>query len=182
MVPHRRWLYPRQEMEEVVEQLPQLVRPSSYPLSSYRFEASGVNGPLDGALDVGDWDDNYVGEAGPWEMTGDLTARWTKATGFFWLPGVHEGTREITVHADTIHGSEAFNRSLRARLDGIDLGEIPIEQQWTDYIFEVPSDWRPAQDGVPRLELSTEPLQPDAVNGNGDTRELGVFVNAILWR
>jgi hypothetical protein len=35
---------------------------------------------------------------------------------------------------------------------------------------------------APKLELTTQPLQPDAVNGKGDTRYLGVLVNAILWR
>ncbi len=182
MVPHRRWRFARLHMQQLDGQLPRVVIPSSFPVSSYRLEPSGVNGPLDGMLDVGEWDDVYVGEALPWEYSGDITARWTKQTGFFWLPGLDETATEIVVHADTIHGSEAFDRRLRARLDGIDLGEIPVEQQWTDYVFEVPSDWRPAAGSAPRLDLLIEPLQPDAVNGNGDRRDLGVLVNAILWR
>jgi hypothetical protein len=182
MEPHGRWWFPRQQMEEARGRLPQTVFSSRLPISSYRLEPSGVNGPLEGALDVGEWDDIYVGEALPRELSGEITARWTKATGFFWLPGLDETASEIVVHADTIHGSESFNRRLRARLDGVDLGEIPVEQQWTDYVFEVPSDWRPAGGAAPRLELIIEPLQPDVVNGNGDTRYLGVLVNAILWR
>ncbi len=182
MEPHRRWWFPRQNLEETRGRLPELVRSSRFPISSYRVLPAGANGPLDGMLDVGHWDDIYVGEALPWEVTGELSARWTKATAFFWLPGLEQGAREIVVHADTIHGSEAFNRSLRARLDGVELGEIHVEQQWTDYVFEVPSDWRPTAGVVPMLELTIEPLQPDAVNGNGDTRYLGVFVDAILWR
>ena len=66
--------------------------------------------------------------------------------------------------------------------DGVELGEIPQVDDWIDYVFEVPSDWRPTEGEAPRLVLQTEPLQPDTVVGNGDTRYLGVLVNAIFWR
>ena len=92
------------------------------------------------------------------------------------------GAREIIVPGGKIQGSERFNRTLSASLDDVELGEIPIVDDWIDYVFEVPSDWRPAEGEAPRLVLSTEPLQPDAVSGNGDTRYLGVLVNAIIWR
>lgn len=182
MVPHRRWWLDRLQLEEVIGRLPEALQTSRVPLAAYRLEASGHNGPLDGMLDVGNWDDIYVGEALPWEATDDLTARWTKGNGFFWLPGLDAGTREIIVHAGTIQNSGAFNRTLTATLDGVVLGEIPVAQEWTDYVFDVPSEWRPAEGVAPRLTLSTQVLQPDVVNGNGDTRHLGVFVNAILWR
>lgn len=183
MVPHRRWWVQRQQLEEVLGVLPETILTASVPLASYRVLLSGTNGPLDGMLDVGEWDDIYVGEVLPREITGDMTARWTKGSGgYFWLPGLEEGTREIIVHAASIHGSERFNRILSASLDDVELGEIPIVDDWIDYVFEVPSDWRPAEGEVPRLVLLTEPLQPDAVNGNGDTRYLGVYVNAIIWR
>ncbi len=183
MVPHRRWWVQRQQMEEVLGVLPETVLTSGFPLASYRVLPSGTNGPLEGMLDVGEWDDIYVGEVLPREIAGDITARWTKGSGgYFWLPGLREGTREIIVHAGTIQGSERFNRTLSASLDGVELGEIPIVDDWIDYVFEVPSDWQPAEGEVPRLVLLTEPLQPDAVSGNGDTRYLGVYVNAIIWR
>jgi hypothetical protein len=182
MVPHRRWWFERRQLEEVIGRMPVALQSSRMPLSVYRVEASGRNGPLDGMLDVGHWDDIYVGEALPWEATGDLTARWTKGNGFFWLPGLTAGTEQIIVHAGTVQNSGAFNRTLTATLDGLALGEFPLQQDWTDYVFDVPSDWRPAEGAAPRLTLTTQALQPDAVNGNGDTRYLGVFVNAILWR
>jgi hypothetical protein len=183
MVPWRRWRYERRQLEEVLGRLPSVVQESNMPLSVYRVEASGRNGPLEGGLDVGEWDDIYVGEAMPAEVTDDMTARWTKPFGaFFWLPGLDQTARQVIVHAGTIQDSAAFNRTLTARLDGIVLGEIPLVQDWTDYVFDVPSDWQPAPGETPVLQLSTQPLQPDEVNGNGDTRYLGVFVNAILWR
>ena len=183
MVPHRRWWVQRQQLEEVLDVLPETILTSRFPLASYQLLPSGTNGPLDGMLDVGEWDDIYVGEVLPREITGNMTARWTKGSGgYFWLPGLEEGTREIIVHAGTIQGSERFNRTLSASLDGVELGEIPIVDEWIDYVFDVPSDWRPAEGEVPRLVLLTEPLQPDAVNGEGDTRYLGVLVNAITWR
>lgn len=183
VVPHRRWWFERRQLEETLGVLPERVLDSRMPLSSYRVVPTGRNGPLDGGLDVGNWDDIYVGEALPWEQVNEqLTARWTKPTGsFFWLPGLAAGAREIIVHAGTIENSGAFERTLTASLNGVVLGEIPLRQEWTDYVFAIPSDWRPAA-AAPRLELSTQPLQPDVVNGNGDTRYLGVFVNAILWR
>lgn len=180
--PHRRWWYQRQQLEEVRGRMPERVLTSRFPFSVYRLEPSGVNGPLDGGIDVGNWDDMYVGESLPWEVVGELTARWTKGTAFFWLPGMPAGAREIVVHADTVTDSERLGRTLRARLDGIDLGEIPIVAGWPDYIFEVPSEWQPVAGQAPMLELATKPIQPDAMNDNGDTRYLGVLVNAILWR
>ena len=183
MVPHRRWWVQRQQLEEVLGVLPETILRSRFPLASYRVLPSGTNGPLDGMLDVGEWDDIYVGEVLPGEIAGSFNARWTKGSGgFFWLPGLGEGTQEIIVHAATIQGSEGFNRTLSASLDGVELGEIPIVDEWIDYVFDVPSDWRPVEGEVPRLVLLTEPLQPDVVNGKGDTRYLGVLVNAIIWR
>jgi hypothetical protein len=180
--PHRRWRYRRQQLEEVWGRMPERAPTSDFPFSVYRLEPSGVNGPLDGEIDVGDWDDMYVGESLPWEVAGEITARWTKGRAFFWLPGMPAGVREIVVRADTVTDSESLGRSLRARLDGVDLGELPIVAGWPDYIFEVPSDWQPVAGQAPTLELTTEPIQPDAVNGNGDTRYLGVLVDAIRWR
>jgi len=180
--PHQRWWYPRQQLEEVLGRMPQRVLSSRFPFSVYRLQPSGVNGPLEDGIDVGNWDDMYVGESLPWQTAGELTARWTKGTAFFWLPGMPAEAREIVVHAGTVPDSERLGRTLRARLDGIDLGEILITRGWSDYIFEVPSDWQPAAGQAPKLELSTEPIQPDAVNGSGDTRYLGVIVNAILWQ
>jgi len=182
MVPHGRWWFYQQQLEEIRGALPRQIVSSRFPFSVYRLEPDGSNEPLEGILDVGNWDDNYVAEALPWEANWKYSARWTKGTAFFWLPGVDAETREIVVHAMTVGDSAAYNRTLRARLDGIDLGEIPIEQDWTDYIFEVPSDWQPSPNAAPMLEISTQTLQPDEVNGNGDTRYLGVLVNAILWR
>jgi len=194
MVPHRRWWFKRQQLEESYAQMPERVESSLMPLSVYRAEPDGRNGPLDGALDVGNWDDIYVGEALPWEVSGPFTARWTRgvgqalpsgvdqALGYFWLPGLDENAGEIVVHADTIAGSAGIDRTLTATLDGVVLGELPIAQGWTDYVFDVPSGWRPTPGEAPRLELRTQALRPDAINGEGDTRSLGVLVNAILWR
>ena len=183
MVPHRRWTVQGQQLEEVFDVLPTTILTSTAPLASYRALPGGTNGPLDGMLDVGEWDDIYVGEVLPREVPGERTARWTKGSGgYFWLPGLQAGTREIIVNAASIAGSEHFNRTLTASLDGVELGEIPIVDEWIDYVFEVPSDWRPAEGEVPRLVLTTDPLQPDVVVGNGDTRYLGVFVNAVFWR
>ena len=181
LVPHRNWVFRRRALEQGFGELPRRVLENEIRFATYRLEPGGTNGPLAGGLDVGEWDDIYVGEALSAEVSGPFTARWTKGTGRFWLPGLDAAAREIVVHADTIGGSGAFNRTLRAHLDGVPLGEITIEQGWTDYVFEVPSDWRPAEGRAPVLELFTEPLQPDAVSGSGDMRYLGIFVNAILW-
>jgi hypothetical protein len=181
LVPHRQWSFERHEMEPSFGRLPAHMLVNEIRFNSYRLEPGGTNGPLEGGLDVGEWDDIYVGEALQAEISGPYTARWTKGLGRFWLPGLGADAREIVVHAGTVEGSGAFNRTVRATLDGILLGEIPIVQDWTDYVFEVPSDWRPAEGRAPVLELSTEPLQPDVVSGSGDMRYLGIFVNAILW-
>jgi hypothetical protein len=181
LVPHRNWVFRRRVLEPGFGELPRNVLENDVRFATYRLEPGGTNGPLAGGLDVGEWDDIYVGEALSAEVSGPFTARWTKGTGRFWLPGLDAAAGEIVVHADTIGGSGAFNRTLRAQLDGVPLGEITIEQGWTDYVFEVPSDWRPAEGRAPVLELFTEPLQPDAVSGSGDMRYLGIFVNAILW-
>jgi hypothetical protein len=180
--PHRRWWYQRRQLEEVLGRMPESVVDSRFLFAAYRLLPTGVNGPLDGGIDVGNWDDIYVGEALATEIVGPLTVRWTKGTAYFWLPGMPADVQRIVVHADTVADSEHLGRTLRARLDGVDLGEIPITAGWPDYIFDVPSDWQPVAGRVPMLELVTVPIQPDAVVGNGDSRYLGVLVNAVLWQ
>lgn len=181
-VPHRQWWYVRRQLEEVRERMPQRVIDSRFLFSVYRLEPRGVNGPLDVGLNVGTWDDIFVEEALPTEIVGPFSTRWTRARSRFWLPGMPEDARRIVVHADTVGDSERLGRRLRARLNGVEMGEIPIVAGWRDYIFDVPSGWPPVEGEVPMLELSTEAIQPDAVSGNGDTRYLGVLVNAVLWQ
>jgi len=180
--PHRKWVFQLLELEEARRRLPTEVRSNAVQFTSYRVEPGGNNGPLEGELDVGDWDEIYVGEVGAVEISGDRTARWTKGTSFFWLPGLDDDVTEIIVQAASLLGSAQPPRTLTARLDGVDLGEIPIEENWRDYVFEVPSQWQSAEGVAPRLELLTDPVQPDQILGNGDLRYLGVFVDAITWR
>jgi hypothetical protein len=181
--PKRKWSYWLEELEEVRRRLPVRTYGSRVPFASYTLEVGRGNGPLNEALDIGNWDDVYVAEMLPLEPDWRMFTRWTKATAFVWLPGLGSDATHIEIHMHSPEIPSQPGRTLRLVLDEIDLGEVVIEPTWRTYTFEIPSEWRPQEGQVPRLTLSTTPFRPaDEFAGSADRRQLGVRLDWVRWR
>ncbi len=183
MVPHRKWWFDHHELAPNETELPDVIQVNRIMFSSYRVEVGGSIEPLDRRLDIGVWDDFYVGEMYPPEYDRDRrgVVRWTKGVGWVWLPGLDETATQIIVNLTTFLPPDGTPRMLRVTLDDAVLGEVELEQRWRNYIFDIPSTWQPSE-SVPKLELSTEPMRPADVVGGADRRYLGVRVDTVEWR
>lgn len=181
MVPHHRWSFWLQEMEEVLGRRPTTVHANPIRFASYRMEPGGFNGPVESPLDIGAFDDIYVGEMLPPEYDALRSFRWTKGTSYVWLPGLDAETTQFLVDMRTF-SDPSKPRTLRVSLDGVELGEAVVTGGWRTYRFDVPAEWQPSGSSAPRLELSIEPMRPADVVGGDDQRYLGVSINTISWR
>ena len=181
MVSHRRWWFTNYELEPDRTKLPETVHVARVAFSSYLVEPGGVAEPLGRILDVGSHDEIYIAEMYQPEYGSHGSSRWTKGTGFAWLPGLDATASQISINMSTFLDPEGSARRLRVSLDGIELGEVEVRRGWRTYKFDIPSDWQPSG-RAPKLELSTEPLRPIDVLGTNDQRYLGVNVNTISWR
>jgi len=182
-VPHRRWSYWLEELEEVQRRLPVHINGSRVPFASYTLEVGRSNGPLNDGLDIGNWDDVYVAEMLPPEPDWRMFTRWAKSTAFVWLPGLGPEASHIEVHMHSPEIPSQPGRTLRVMLDDINLGEVVIEPTWQTYTFEIPTEWRSQEDTIPKLTLSTTPFRPaDEFAGSSDRRMLGVRLDWVRWR
>ena len=182
-VPHRKWSYWLEELEEVQRRLPVRAYGSRVPFASYTLEVGRSNGPVNEGLDIGNWDDVYVAEMLPPEPDWRMFTRWAEATAFVWLPGLGPEASYLEIHMQAPEIPSQPGRTLRLMLDETDLGEVLIEPTWQTYTFEIPSEWRPQEGKVPRLTLSTTPFRPaEEFDGSTDRRQLGVRLDWVRWR
>jgi hypothetical protein len=180
--PHRKWSYWLEELEEVQRRLPLRANGSRVPFASYKLVVGQRNGPLEQALDIGNWDDVYVAEMLPPEPDWRMFTRWSEATAFIWLPGLGLEASQIELHLHSPEIPSQPGRTLGLLLDGIDLGEVVLEPTWRTYTFQIPPEWRPQEGSVPRLTLSTTPFRPADEFDSDDRRRLGVRLDWVRWR
>ncbi len=183
-IPHRKWSLWLEELEEVQRRLPYQILGSRIPFASYRLEIGQRNDVVDAGLDIGSWDDIYVGEMLPPETDWRRSVRWTKGTAFVWLPGLGSDATHVELRMHSPEIPSQPGRSLRLILDDVVLGEVVLDPlSWETYSFEIPSEWRPQEGEVPRLTLSTTPFRPaDEFVGSADRRQLGVRLDWVRWR
>ena len=110
--------------------------------------------------------------------------RWTKGTAFIWLPGLGSDTSYIDLRMHSPDIPSQPGRTLKIMLDEVDLGEVVLDPfSWETYSFEIPPQWLPRGDRVPRLTLSTTPFRPaDEFAGSTDRRQLGIRLDWVRWR
>lgn len=178
---HRRWSYWLEEMVEVPRALPTSFDGSRHPFTSYKLDVGRTNGPLEGILDIGIWDDIYVGEMLPPEIDGRTVLRWAKGTAYVWLPGLDDDASHIGIYMHSPQIPSQPDRTLLVKLDDIELGRVSFRRDWYTYVFEIPPEWELEEGEVPRLELVTQPFRPAEEFGGVDWRWLGVRLDTVLW-
>ena len=141
-----------------------------------------VAGELRGELDVGLWDDLYlIGELlHQVETDEEHSFRWTSSRAAFLLPGMPEDAESVVLRVKS--SGLMGQQTAEAWLDGWPLGERPVPARLGDLRFPVPPAWKPASNGVARLEIRVPAVVPREVDpDSNDHRELGIRVERVFW-
>ncbi len=172
-----------QETTSADNRLPVETEPVVINAKLYRLRP-GAPAPLNGALDVGGWDDLYLAGRTLENIEGrrgERSYRWTRPVGRFVLPGIDETDEELIITLAGGYPPDLGEQRITVRLDGIDAATVVVHRGFRDYSFPVPPEWSPT-DRPAVLEIeTTPPLRPAETDGSSDSRTLGVAVDRIRW-
>lgn len=164
---------------------PTFTEPQRFRFRIYELDLVDPAAPLDGQLDVGDWDDLYL--AGPTlhEAERDAegrTFRWTNGNSGFYLPGLDTQASELVVEADADTPDREPMQTMQVALDGVVLGTVELIEGWTAYRFPLPAEWQPGA-VAPFVQIRAPSFRPvDHDPMSTDERPLAVKVSRISWR
>jgi hypothetical protein len=161
---------------------PQSVRRKDLGYSVFKLELGG-SGTQGFALDVGYLDDLNVLRFHAREVVLGRSIRWTMPQSFVAITGMTGEEREVelVMHAG---GRPASGppATVEVLFGDVSLGRVVVTEGFNSYRFALPADlvrMAAASPDPAQIILRTNTWSPHDVNGQGDTRQLGVMVDRV---
>lgn len=148
----------------------------------YRLSPDADLAPLEGELDLGEWDDLYLDGPTMYEVEAQAERRyrWTRPVGRVFLPGLEPEAELLLITMAGGYPPDRGTQELTVRLDGREIGTVALRRGWRSYAFDLPADVPVGR--LPVLELEVEPpWRPEAILDSEDPRTVGVAVDLVRW-